>query len=194
MSRGRYRPDKSPSTRELRSEVALAAFDFDFEVGDVGNRFVGLRANQGTAGGVTIELLADFRYDNLTITAVPEPSTVALFVCAGVAGSAWPSPEIDASDHPSGVIPENSLISSRRTHQKPSANHAPPRQNSLLCRHRFTRRFVSPDHFASAGDFQRHILWECRKQLSRSTLGFRAVALERQPIGRAEARRLQPTR
>ncbi|WOO43306.1 hypothetical protein [Rubellicoccus peritrichatus] len=54
------------------NELALAPFAIDFEGGDAGNRFLGVRANQGAAGG-----LVDFRYDDLQITVVPEASHAA---------------------------------------------------------------------------------------------------------------------
>lgn len=65
--------------RGTAEEFNSEPFAFDFEVDDAGNRFFGLRGQQGGSAGTNgSAALADFRYDNLTITAVPEPSTVAL--------------------------------------------------------------------------------------------------------------------
>lgn len=54
------------------NELALAPVAIDFEGGDAGNRYFGVRANQGAAGG-----LVDFRYDDLQVTVVPEASHAA---------------------------------------------------------------------------------------------------------------------
>lgn len=56
----------------------IGTYDIDFEAGDAGLRYFGLRAQIGTAGGTTNGALFDSRYDNLAITLIPEPSSSAI--------------------------------------------------------------------------------------------------------------------
>jgi hypothetical protein len=64
--------------------IAIGTYTFDFEATD---RFFGLRAQQGGGGGTVDTALADFRYDNLTITVVPEPSAYGLI--GGLFALSW---------------------------------------------------------------------------------------------------------
>ncbi|MGZ0654956.1 PEP-CTERM sorting domain-containing protein [Coraliomargarita sp. W4R53] len=66
----------TPQATLLIDGNEIGTFNFDSETS---NRFFGMRAQQGSSNGTTEAALADFRYDNLTITSVPEPSAYALF-------------------------------------------------------------------------------------------------------------------
>ena len=74
----------TPQATVSFNNIALGTFDFDFEAGDDGLRGFGMRANQGTAGSGTPGALSDYRYNDLTITVIPEPSTYALAIALAV--------------------------------------------------------------------------------------------------------------
>lgn len=67
----------------------LGTFEIDFEAGDSGLRYFGMRANIGGSGGTAAGDggIWDSRYDNFTVTIVPEPSTYALL--AGALSLTW---------------------------------------------------------------------------------------------------------